>query len=200
MVRGRADLPRVHGARCADRPVHLLRGAATGAVAGGQRDEVLKPLITKVHRTTTRSTGRAVPGAARRCAPRFADLAAPRPVDLVKRKFNPLVPNRLWIADFPMYHMVRDGLRRVRHRRICPPHHRLAGGHHDAHGVGARRVGVGDIHPRPGRCHRPVRADPPERRGLAMRLSRSPTGCSPKALRPWPAASGLRWTTPSRNP
>jgi len=29
-----------------------------------------------------------------------SDPAAPRPADLVARDFNPLAPNRLWVADF----------------------------------------------------------------------------------------------------
>ena len=64
-------------------------------------------------------------------APRCRTAAAARPADLVRRQFSPAAPNRLWVADFTYVpDLVRDGLRRVRHRRLLPPHPGLAGRHH----------------------------------------------------------------------
>ena len=62
--------------------------------------------------------------------------AAERPVDLVKRQFNPLRPNALWVADFTYVATWPGGLRRLRHRRLRPSHPGLAGGDEHAHPVG----------------------------------------------------------------
>lgn len=57
--------------------------------------------------------------------------SAPReqcPTDLVNRHVNAFRPNELWIADIPPQagdpllhtHLLRVGLRRLRHRRVLP--------------------------------------------------------------------------------
>jgi putative transposase len=78
----------------------------------------------------------------------IADAAAQRPRDLVERRFEPLAPNLLWVADITYVstswipavvatvgikrHLVKQpvarrvGLRRVRDRRVRPPHPGLA--------------------------------------------------------------------------
>ena len=63
----------------------------------------------------------------------IADAAAARPADLVQRRFSrgraePAVGGRLHLRR----DLDRDGLRRVRHRRLLPPDPGLAGGHDDA--------------------------------------------------------------------
>ena len=68
------------------------------------------------------------------------DPKATRPADLVNRRFRPLAPNRLWVADYTyVSDLVGDGLRRVRHRRLQPRDRRVA------------VVAVAAGRPRPGR-------------------------------------------------
>jgi len=63
-----------------------------------------------------------------------SDVRAARPADLVQRKFRPVAPNRLWVAGLHVrVDLVGDGLCRIRHRRLRPPHPRLASLNLDAH-------------------------------------------------------------------
>ena len=65
----------------------------------------------------------------RRVCTTVADGAAARPADLVERNFSPPAPNRTWVADFTSCpDLVRDGLRRLRARRLLPAHPGLARG------------------------------------------------------------------------
>ena len=59
---------------------------------------------------------------------RSRPTAAQRPLDRVKRQFKATRPNQLWVADFT-YVATWQRLRlcRLRHRRVRPPHRRLAG-------------------------------------------------------------------------
>jgi putative transposase len=114
--------------------------------------------------------------------------------DLVERNFDPPAPNRLWVADFTYVptclrayvptclrayvptclrayvptcrraDVDRDGLRRVRHRRLRPPHHRLAGRPVDDRPAGPGRPRARVLHPGPGGRHGPDRAGRVQRR------------------------------------
>ena len=56
-----------------------------------------------------------------------SDRATPCPLDHVNRQFRAPRPNVLWVSDFTYvatWHGLR--LRRLRHRRLRPPHRRLA--------------------------------------------------------------------------
>ncbi|MCB0892479.1 MAG: IS3 family transposase [Propionibacteriaceae bacterium] len=66
--------------------------------------------------------------------------AGPKPDDRVQRKFEPLAPNRLRVADFT-YVPTWAGwvFRRVRDRRLRPPHPRLAHRHQHDHRAGPGR-------------------------------------------------------------
>ena len=56
----------------------------------------------------------------------ISDKAVPCPLDRVNRQFQAPRPNALWVSDFTSVDLVGLGLRRLRDRRLCPPHRRLA--------------------------------------------------------------------------
>ena len=123
----RADLHAADRAGCADRPIDLLRPDQPSAQPPQVRDEALKAEITRVHAanygvygarkvwlalnregiTVARCTverlmaelglAGALRGKTKRTT--IADPTAPRPADLVQRRFAPPAPNRLWVAD-----------------------------------------------------------------------------------------------------
>ena len=82
----------------------------------------------------------------RKCRTTMADDSAERPLDQVNRQFQASRPNR---AMGRRLHVRRDlgrlRLRRLRHRCVRPPHHRLAGGALDARGAGPGRAGASDV-------------------------------------------------------
>ena len=56
-----------------------------------------------------------------------SDKSAPCPLDHVNRQFQAPRPNVLWVSDFTyVCDLDRLRLRRLRHRRLCPPHRGLA--------------------------------------------------------------------------
>ena len=73
-----------------------------------------------------------------------SDKAAPCPLDRVNRQFRAPRPNALWVVRL---HLCRDlgGLRlcRLRDRRLCPPHRRLAGVAHGPRRLRARCARAG---------------------------------------------------------
>ncbi len=100
-----------------------------------------------------------------------ADPAAARPGDLVKRRFSPPAPDRLWVADFtyvPTWSaMVYVA---VRHRRLFAADPRLAHGHQHAHCLGPRCPGAGPVGPQPRRPGQPGRVGAPHRRRQPGRI------------------------------
>ena len=68
-------------------------------------------------------------------------------------------------------HLGRDGVCRVRDRRLLPPHPGLANRHQHAHRAGPGRPGARPVDPAPPRPGQPGWADPPQRRGLAQYTS-----------------------------
>ena len=68
---------------------------------------------------------------------------------LHRDRTEPVVGGRLHLRR----DLVRDGVHRVRHRRVLPADRRLAHRSHDAHRAAARRVGDGAVDPRPSRTN-----------------------------------------------
>ena len=81
-----------------------------------------------------------------------ADQASARPPDLVDRQFTATRPNQLWVSDFT-YVATWGGLClcRLRHRRLCPAHRRLARLGVAPHGLRARCPRASDLRPRSAR-------------------------------------------------
>jgi HTH-like domain len=101
------------------------------------------------------------------------DPAAGRPADLVGRRFSPPAPDRLWGGRLHLCpHLVRDGLCRVRHRRLLPADPGLARRHHHAHRPGHQCAGAGPVGPPPRRAGQPGRAGPPPRCRIAIHIHR----------------------------
>jgi putative transposase len=115
-----------HGCPIAPSTYYDAARRAPSARAG--RDERLKAAITRVHQDNygvygarkvwlslnregrpvarctverlMRQLGLAGARRGRRVRTTRPDLAAARPADLVRRRFSPAAPNRLWVADF----------------------------------------------------------------------------------------------------
>ena len=120
-----------------DRPIDLLRDTATGPDHDAEAGRGLDAEIRRVHaanfgvygarkvwwqlnregiavaRCTVerlmRQLGLAWRGARKVKRTTIADPAASRPADLVQRRFAPLAPNRLWVADFTYVRRGRGG-------------------------------------------------------------------------------------------
>ncbi len=92
----------------------------------------------------------------------IADPAAVRPADLVGRRFGPVAPNRLWVADLT-YVSTWSGvrLRRVCHRCLRSADPGLAGGVDDGDHDGARLDRAGHLDASARRCPRFERCCPP---------------------------------------
>jgi transposase InsO family protein len=73
-----------------------------------------------------------------------ADAKAQCPLDRVNRQFRAQRPNQLWVSDFT-YDLAGFCLCRLRHRRVCSAHRRLARQQLDADRLRARRSGAGAV-------------------------------------------------------
>jgi hypothetical protein len=72
-----------------------------------------------------------------------SDRATPCPLDHVNRRFRAPRPNVLWVGLHLRRDVGRLRLRCIRHRRLRPPHRRLARVAIGARGLRARRAGAG---------------------------------------------------------
>ena len=77
----------------------------------------------------------------------ISDPKAPKPLDLVDRKFAPGTRSSMGCGLHLLLDVVRLVLYRVRHRRLCPADPGLVGGHDDDQPAGRRRGRAGDLDP-----------------------------------------------------
>lgn len=115
---------------------------------------------------------------------------------------RPAAPDRLPVADFSYVPtQARDGLRRVRHRRVLATDPGLARRHLDAHRDCARRTRASGMDPRTGKPRRPAWADRPLRRRVSTPVHRPTPNAAPRLeRRPRSGRSATPTTTPWPSP
>ena len=82
----------------------------------------------------------------RTCRTTIPQETSDRPRDLVDRNFTATRPNQLWVSESDLCRdLARLRVRRLRDRRVCPAHCRLAGVHLAADGSAARCPRAGNL-------------------------------------------------------